>query len=320
NSYIISTPDNCDFFRLILPPDSGQKLLNIKDYYRDGKLRAVAKAKKSMVDKSNGQSLLEGQCIMYFPSGKRQCIINYHNGSREGVEYQYYSNGNLFCAINHRGLNDNVMWDCFDLDGSQLCKGGTGLWKKYDSDFKTILEQGPVKDGVRNGQWHETTFMFDTIRYIADYKSGSFKSGISYDKNGHSYSFKKEQEPPFYEGGEGDFNFFDDIKHYLKIPRDSIGKKMNLDTPLISFTIDYDGKIIDPEVITKIDIKLASAIKDAVLKCKGWHCRKFYGIPFRSRLTFPITYIENSNNIATNALSVNSVTKKTHYNEKILPP
>ncbi|HTK20011.1 MAG TPA: hypothetical protein VL442_10875, partial [Mucilaginibacter sp.] len=33
NSYIISTPDNCDFFRLILPPDSGQKLLNIKDYY-----------------------------------------------------------------------------------------------------------------------------------------------------------------------------------------------------------------------------------------------------------------------------------------------
>jgi len=312
NSYIKSTPDSCDFFRLILPPDSGKKLLNITEYYRNGNLKTAGKAKSANINKVTGNVFFEDQCIMYFPSGKRKLIINYHDGLPNGLEYQYYSNGTLFCSINNRGLNNFVLWDCFDLDGSQLCKAGNGFWKKYDSDFKTILEQGPVKDGVRNGQWHETTFLYDTIRYIADYKNGLFKSGVSYDKYGHSYSFKKEQEPPFYEGGEGDFNFFDDIKHYLKIPRDSIGKKMHLDTPLISFTINYDGKIIEPEVINKIDNKLAEAIKDAILKCNGWHCRKFYGIPFRSRLTFPITYMENLNYFST--------IKRTYYKEKILSP
>ena len=292
----VKTLDSCDFIRMILPPDPGDKLLNVQDYYRNGKLQMVGKTKQGTA-LINGDISLMGSCIRFYPNGKRKDISNYDDDWIQGIETEYYPDGSLFCTINHLPHSRSWFWDCYDNKGEKICTNGNGTWIKYDNDLKTILAEGPVKNGESEGEWHEITYLHDTIKYTAIYKNGLLKSGTSYDKAGNKYSFTAEQQIPFYEelsyfDRDGYFNFLDDVKRHLKRPRDADGKKMSLDSVYISFVIERDNHLSQFGIIGTVDPKLQSAIFDALAQCKGWHCRTYYGIPLKSGFVFPIRYLE----------------------------
>ncbi len=293
----VNTPDSCDFFRVILPPDSGEKLLNIKEYYRDGKLKMAANAYSYNVNYTTGIVLLDGKVIRFYPTGKRQSIANCHGMTIEGLEINYYPNGSLFCTYNYTQpygdflfKQDRLLWECYDKNGDMICEKGNGKWVKYNDDFTEIIEEGLVKNGFKEGEWHETAYFQYEIKYVTNYKKGIFKSGISYGKTGKSYSFTEEQEPPTYKSGY--FDFFDDVKKYLKIPIDTTGKKMPADNIRISFIIEKDGHLTHFETLGDVDPKLSAAIFDALARCTDWSCRKYCGVPFRSKLTVPLKYLE----------------------------
>jgi len=278
----VSTADSCDFFRLIYAPEPGQKLFNVKEYYRSGKLKTVTLAPKENINWDNGEIKAFAQQFMsFYESGKRRRIMDFHNDTTE--IFDYYENGNLYCSRRETYYGGTRLWECFNNKGQQICNKGNGQWIEYDSDYKKILEQGPIVKGFREGVWHETGFLFDTINYIATYSKGYLKDGISTDKKGHSYTFKVFQESPQYDGGFMDF--WDDIKSNYVAPVDSFGKKMRLDSTHVSFVIELDGRVSTVEVLDKVDPKYKAALVNALLKCKGWSCRRYRGIPFRSQCT-----------------------------------
>jgi len=67
--------DSADFIRVVSEPDSGTKLYNVHDYYKDKKSKFIGKS--SEIDPIK----LEGQGMSYYPSGKKKQYANYKDGS-----------------------------------------------------------------------------------------------------------------------------------------------------------------------------------------------------------------------------------------------
>ncbi len=83
-----------DYYRLILPPDSGDNRYNIKEYYKGGKLKLVGKTDSgaSFRDRTSATATYDGECISYFPNGVKSSVAYYKNGNKDGFEYTFYPN------------------------------------------------------------------------------------------------------------------------------------------------------------------------------------------------------------------------------------
>src|SRR4051812_11733056 len=73
----VSSIDSADFYRVILPPDSGSNgLLVVKDFYKNGKPKMTGNT--SSLEPSKIQ--LEGACVEFFENGRKMTEKNYvHN-------------------------------------------------------------------------------------------------------------------------------------------------------------------------------------------------------------------------------------------------
>ena len=67
----INNPDSADFFRMVLPPDSADDKYNIKEYYRNGKVKLIGKSEPLLDKFKFGLISLSGDCISYYPNGKK---------------------------------------------------------------------------------------------------------------------------------------------------------------------------------------------------------------------------------------------------------
>jgi hypothetical protein len=110
----VSTLDSADFLRMILDPDPGDDRYNVKEYYAGGGIKLVGKANPRLISQEKkGEMLLEGDCISFFPNGKKQSVIKYTAGNKEGMEYLYYPGGSVYSVrknfISHRILNDRSL-------------------------------------------------------------------------------------------------------------------------------------------------------------------------------------------------------------------
>lgn len=290
----VSTLDSADFLRIILPPDSGDSKYNIREYYRNGKIKLVGKSDLNGKKLKAGLISFSGNCIRYFPTGKRESITYYTKGEKDGFEYVFYPNGKAYFTLKHtlsanNYRNDDVLyWECYDTAGNMVCANGNGNWVTYDREYQNVLIEGSIKKGYREGEWRGRVLNADSITYIYKYDKGVVTSSIGYDKKANSYPFILINVAADYRGGTN--MFIDELNSHLKVPKGPDGKKINLDNVKIAFTVNKDSTTADLETIGIVNPELNKALAEAFGKCHNWTPTRFYGIPYKTRVTLPVKY------------------------------
>jgi len=294
-----TTSDSCEYLRMIIAPHKGEKLYTIKEYYRNTNIKFSGKCEPEMMDRS-GVVLLQGDCISFFDTGKRQSIGSYENGSKQGFEYNYYPDGKLYCVFNFvrntRNLTTKVLFvDCYDKNGSIICNKGNGRWIQYYPDFKTIDVVGEVINGLKEGPWEGKAMLNgDSIKYVYNYHEDKTISRIGYTKDGVSYPFTRVIQAPF--NNTSIDTFILEFNKKFKAPKDANGHIMNIDTVHIGFIIERNGTLTHFETVGKIDVVLKNALLEAFNNiASGWEPRKYYGIPMRSKMIAPVKFTKTVN-------------------------
>ncbi|HZW69218.1 MAG TPA: hypothetical protein VFF57_00025 [Hanamia sp.] len=294
----VSTLDEADFFRLILPTEADGRV-NLKEYYKNGKLKLVGKYVIHVNTTLFRYEIpLTGDIIGYSPNGKRQYITTYNDTKSEGVKYLYYPNGTIYNCMKYsypdRVYNEynekKLYWECYDSSGAQICREGNGQWLEYDGDFKSIVSSGPVKKGYMEGEWHCQSQDADSIKYICRYKKGVLVSGIGYDKQAIAYPFKQKTEWANYGGGPA--TFIEVFKRHLTLPKGPDGKKMLIDTVHVSFIIEKDGRVTGFKTLEGASPEFKGALSEALAKCHDWKPARLYGIPVRSEIILPLNILQ----------------------------
>jgi antitoxin component YwqK of YwqJK toxin-antitoxin module len=83
NGREVSTSDSADYSRVISEPDSGSTLYNVNEFYHNKSKKLIGKTSK------NDAVVLEGQCMTFFPSGKKESVASFKNGKKTGDEYTF---------------------------------------------------------------------------------------------------------------------------------------------------------------------------------------------------------------------------------------
>jgi hypothetical protein len=290
----VDTREQCDFYRIITSPVPPDTHYSVKDFYSTGELKLTGMVSERLFT-GGGELALDGDCTTYFKAGGKQSIVQYKEGYKNGKESLFYPNGKLYAIIKYIPITGysyakGISWDCYDLNGTMICKEGNGNWLIYNNDFKSLIIEGPMKKGEKNGDWRgECLLGADSIKYIYHFKDGLFKSGESYDKAGKSYQFTQDVQPAYY--WSGPFQFLRTLQGHMDLPKDSNGKKISADDVVISFIVEKDGHTTHLETLAPVIPALRESIEKALSKCKDWTPRKNYGIPVRAQIVLSLKYV-----------------------------
>lgn len=290
----VTTLADADYVRMLIltDPDS---TVSVQEFYKDGKPKLLGTSNLHTGNARTPFIKLSGSWTSFFPNGKKKSMFNAEVSGDKYV-YYFYPTGKIYSC-----LRNGQYWECYDKNGTMICKGGNGLWYYYEDDFNEISCQGTVKKGLAEGDWHGNTHRSDSIKYTYSYRNGMLYKRTGYDKNGKTYPFDYtiEYEGYYeykysYNAGEknigGPVAFVKDVRGYLKWPRDESGKKISIDTMHVSFTIEEDGTLTNISVPGEVNAQITQAIVAAVKRCKNWHPVRYYGVPLKTVITIPLSY------------------------------
>ncbi|MFI5162173.1 MAG: hypothetical protein ACHQHN_12915 [Sphingobacteriales bacterium] len=318
----VRTLDSADYYMLILPPTPGDASYNIQQFYKNGKIKLIGKGDANENSMKTGLVRLIGDCTMYYPGGNKSGFVHYTYGYKDGLEYLYYPNGNALSVIKHTLPSSSVYaetyyWDCYDDKGNSICKNGNGRWVMYDDSGKYIRTEGQVNGGHREGDWTGKIFVPDTISYVDHYKHNRIQSSVGYNKNGKAYPFYKDYELATYRSGW--LIFIERLRSRIKLPKDTNGLKISIDTMHISFVIEKDGKLTQFKMLGDIDPNIKAAVFAALEKCDDWVPSTVYGVPFRTQIIIPLSEISGYKDYyAGTHYQGSSYQKEISYKEKII--
>jgi len=290
---LITNAERADYFRVILPPDQNDDRSNIKEFYKNGKAKLIGKSGSETISNlKSSQIVLDGDCVSYYSNGKKESTVHYSKGYKDGVEYIFYPDGKVYCSIKHILFQEiyekTLFWECYDDKGNMICQNGNGLWLLYDENYKNVINQGNIKNGYEDGEWHGRTLRPDSITYVYFYKKGDLIKSLGY-KDKIAYPFNEAFEHASYHKGELT-DFIENLKGHLKWPIGEDGKKISLDTIQISFIIEKDGTLNEIEVLGTQKSNIKEALVTALKKTDKWTPAKYYGVPFRTNVILPLQY------------------------------
>jgi TonB family protein len=285
----VKSKDSADYYRFVLPPDSSvdKDLYQVFEYYPNGKLKAVATSLTKSVD-----LVLDGTYIEYFMNGTRKKTAIFKKGRFNGIQTKYYPNGKLYEITNFKDLIDRYypgylpgpmdyykiqVVELRDSTGKLLVSNGTGHLLTFDEDFKKIIEEGDIKNNKLEGEWRG--LIADSGRYICTFHKNELKSGISYMKSGHHYSFKNfEERAVFSDGNDAFFTF---IKKNIKYPESAKKRKIS-GSVTVGFNVEINGTVsnvtVEKGVIKSLDDEAVRIIRLSPL----WYSATQFGAPIRT--------------------------------------
>jgi antitoxin component YwqK of YwqJK toxin-antitoxin module len=281
---LVSSLDSADFVRVIPPFRLTDERVEVKDFYKNGKMKFVGTAIPSTVRLEKGTMKMEGQGISFFDNGKRKSITTYKENQKQGTEYNYYPNGSPYQIIKYKNISGSIyttalLESFFDKTGKEICANGEGTAYDYDDDFN-IVRWGTIHHGLMNGEWRGYITGKDSAKYSITYKDDKYSSGIGYDTLGKEHPFKDISEDAEPKGGR--FVFIEMFKKLVsqtyKIPH----SKIFLDSARISFTIKEDGSLVNLEPLSTIQPELVEAMRIALSQCPKWSPATTYGIPLKA--------------------------------------
>ncbi len=297
----VSSKDSADFYRIILPPDTtaDKDLYRVFEYYPNGKIKSVATSYTA-----TDFPVLDGVCIDYFRNGKRKSTSTYKNGALSGEQTNYYPNGKVYDILKiepsnlwyndayYRGYSQQV-WgtqkvtvvELRDSLGNVLTSKGTGHIIVYDQDFKTIKEEGDLKNNKQEGEWKGK--FADSVEYICNFHKDELKSGTAYTKSGHQYSFKKITVQPVFSDGRDEFFYF--IKKNLQYP-ESARKRKVAGSVLVGFDVETNGTVSNVKVVRGILKSLDDEAVRVVSLSPLWVPGYVFGIPIITHNTVSVNF------------------------------
>lgn len=311
----VPTLAQADYFRVILPPDSGDSRHNVKEFYKNGKIKLVSKLMKgyNVFNPKSDLMFFDGDFISYYPSGKKYSIAHYINGDMDGLEYRFYPNGRVYCTLKHRVSSKEVLyWECYDTLGNQICHDGSGRFidRTENYAYPDIVSDGPVVKGYFDGEWQGNLEKRFNLKYKAQFKNGKVISATGYDSQGNTYPFTKYIERAQYRTGE--VEFVEVLREYVKLPKNYNGGKMQINAMHLWFVVEKDGHISNLRIPETTDTVLQKSVFAGVAKCDHWSPTKIFGVPVRTEIVIPLETTSDSR------VSVISAPHSIEYKERLL--
>lgn len=241
NGKYVTTRDSADYIRIVRQPDSTSTVFDVLEFYSNGVHKLAGKSTR--VDPPE----FEGQCVTYYSNGKRQSLASYKNGVKMGADMEFYPNGRLYTQFLYTENTDNNTPDNADAYrvitnndslGIVQVADGNGYYKGYNNTFTSIEEEGPVKNGKRDGQW-KGNFHDIGIAFTETYQDGVLISGTAVAKNGKISTYTKSRRgAPQFKGGLEQFASFLSKNIIYPISARKAGIEGRV---ILSFAIEEDG-------------------------------------------------------------------------------
>lgn len=277
--------DSAVYSMVILPPDStvDKSLFIVKGYHKNGTLKMLA------YSKTNNLNLkFQGAVTIFFPNGHKMRITNYNNGELTGDFTEYYPNGMFYNRQRYpQSAKDDaksLLIDCSDPDGKVLATNGNGQWLRLNGDLTKIVEEGPVVNGVEEGNWRSKKS--DTVETISEYRKGKIVSVADQYKSGSKVYLYVEKAPEFPGGPEGFGKFIANNIRYPANARKN-GVKGNV---TISFIIEKDGTVSKVKVVKGIGSGCDEEAVRVLKLSPAWDPGVQDGKPVSVLLNIPISF------------------------------
>jgi TonB family protein len=279
---IVLKKDSADYFRITFPSDKTDRdLYVVKEFYVNGKPKMIG---KSAVPFPNFKK--QGVFVEYFKNGQKKRIENFENGSPTGDILTYYPNGKLYHNENYDAEgNQFKVTECGDSTGNILAQNGNGRCINYDADFKLVTGEGPIANGLKDGEWHGDAN--DSVKYVCIYNNGISVSGTSYERSGKEHHFTKDIIDAEYEGGMN--NFYSLLRRTLRYPAEAKEKKVQ-GVVLISFAVGKDGTLSDYKILQSLGSGCDEEVVKLMKSSPPWTPECEYGIITKATLRMPVSF------------------------------
>ncbi|MBB3054806.1 energy transducer TonB [Mucilaginibacter gotjawali] len=285
----VNNKDSADYFRFVSEPDSGTVLFNVTEYYKSGKRKLIGKTPKP------DPFYLEGQCATFFESGIRKSTCTYSKGVKTGSEFDFFPNGKPYFQLDYPEKGDmysdatgNYLIQMNnDSLGNKLVENGNGYFKVFDDGFKTVVEEGGIKNGKRDGVC-KGSFDKNNAHFTENYANGILVSGTAVFKDSSISVYKGSRGvPPQYKGGLEAFYKY--LGNHIEYPDDA-RENVIQGVVHLSFVVEKDGRLseikVKKGVYPSIDLEALRVMK----KCPLWLPGTQYGRPVRVVYEIPISF------------------------------
>ena len=279
----VAEKDSAEFVRVISPAtDTASKSLYIvTDYYPNGKLMMTGKSVTTSYNLKR-----QGEFVTYYPNGNIQTIKSYSKDTLNGTQIYNYPNGKLYHSDFYNSERKRFeIAELRDSTGKVLTSNGNGTAVLYDRKFKLVTGEGPIVNGVREGQWQGS--VNDSVTYVCFYKDNKGTTGKSFEKSGTVHEFKEPEIEPVYPGGLN--NFYTYLSHNIHYPK--IARKNGVEGKVfLSFIIEKDGTLTNVKVLRGIGSGCDEEAVRALHESPNWSPGYQYGIPVRVQYALPVGF------------------------------
>lgn len=295
------TKQNAASYRNAKLVDEASQRYNFEDYTIDGTLTARGSYLRDVFRNRIGTY------TEYYKNGNRKLRGTYLTDVNKGLYgqqvntwYWWYENGNiqlekLYALDTATGAINSFIVNFWDTAGVKKVEESNGEYlfteewgndsaSKEEITFTVSVKYGQF-DGVLKGFYADGT-LFCEETYANE---GQFIKGISYDRNGQSYTYTQKEAMPEFRGGDPELMRFlnKNIKYPQKERDDDIEGRV-----LIAFVVDNNGKVKDVRVVRSVTpgldnealrvVKLLPDFKPATYRGQGVSVH--YSIPVVFRL------------------------------------
>jgi TonB family protein len=289
NGNYVDVRDSADYIRIVREPDSASTLYNIFEFYLSGAKKLTGKSSKI------NPPQYQGVCVTYYANGCRESVVNYKNGSRAGEDMDFYPNGRLYTEFTYPEGNKDYspLFDGYliktntDSLGNPQVTNGNGYYKGFDEKFKYVKEEGPVKDGKRDGQW-KGNFQNIHTTFTETYNNGLLVSGTATTQDGKVNTYAKSRwVSPQFKGGISAFSRF--LSRNINYPEDA--RRQNIEgTVILSFVVEKDGSLTDVKVSKSVAAILDDEAVRVLKDSPKWLPGTEFGLPVKVRYSVPVSF------------------------------
>lgn len=299
-----STKDSALLIRTITEAKQGSGLYNFTESFVTGEPFRTGKTLKA------NDILLDGECTVYYPSGKKLSEVIYENGLEKTGTY-YFTNGTIFKVSKFtQNIPDPArpathytqesIITCNDSTGKVLIAKGNGHFigyipviaikfmtnataSIYDNWLYNNFEEGEMRNGIKDGVW---AGKMGGIQYIETYKKGQFISGES-DKDGNHYHYESSiEKPAAFPGGIQAFY------RYLALNIQYPAAANNTQDKVVyaSFIVDTDGSLTNIRIIKSSNDALSAEAIRVLKQSPLWVPGNQRGVPLRQPFNVPVSF------------------------------
>ena len=278
---LTTNPDSADYTRIITPEGGDSKLFLVEEVYHNGKTKM--KCKSLTVDM---QYKAQGAYVEYYRNGNLKAGATFDKGMLSGSQFVNYPNGKLYYSSSYdTAKKELIINEVKDSTGTVLAEHGKGMMVRYRNEYKQIVDQGPILNGLKEGEWKGR--VNDTVTYVCTYSQGVSVSGVSRTQSGRDIHFNKDAIEPTFPGGPNDFYKFlaTNVRYPKEAKRNGIQGKV-----FLSFVIEKDGSLNDIRVVRGIGYGCDEEALKALKTAPPWAPGYQYGIAVRVQYSIPISF------------------------------